>query len=474
MSSKSKKKCRQYSINYLKYGFIASPANKQLPLCLICEQTLSNEGMKPSRLELHLKTKHAGLADKDEEYFKNLKTRYNSRSTVSTLFSKRSTEHDKGLVTSFNVSKLIAKCGKPHTIGETLIIPAVKEVLSTMIGPSASDIVKSIPLSNSSVQRRIDEMGGDIETSLCDQLKTTEFALQIDESTLRDNEALLMGYVRYINTNNEKCDDFLFAKPLVTDTKGSSIFHVVESFLNEKNIPLANIIACATDGAPSMIGRQRGFIAHLKAASPGLFAIHCIIHRQHLVAKHLNPGLHTSLQIVIKAVNRIKARSLNDRLFRKLCGDNDEHFERLLFHTEVRWLSKGNCLRRFMELFNTVVEFLESNDANLCTEVTERKVDIAYLTDVFEKLNEVNLKLQGTEMNLIKGKSIIAAFMAKLDVYISNLRRQELSQFPNLKAAVEGNDGDDAIPDTYVSHLENVKQDMSERFGDLTRLEIPD
>ena len=75
-------------------------------------------------------------------------------------------------------------------------------------------------------------------------------------------------------------------------------------------------------------------------------AILCIIHRQHLVAKHLNAELHESLQVFIKVKNKIKTSALKDRLFRKLCQDKDEQFQRLLVHTDVRWLSIGNCLRR--------------------------------------------------------------------------------------------------------------------------------
>ncbi|KAI6655714.1 Protein ZBED8 [Oopsacas minuta] len=67
---------------------------------------------------------------------------------------------------------------------------------------------------------------------------------------------------------------------------------------------MGNIIACATDGAPSMIGRHRGFIAHLKRAVLKVFSIHRVIHRQHLIAKHLTLNLHQSLQIVNTATNK--------------------------------------------------------------------------------------------------------------------------------------------------------------------------
>ena len=70
---------------------------------------------------------------------------------------------DNGLRVSYNISLLIAKSGKPHTIGETLIIPAVEEVVKNLFHKPTADIIKRIPLSNSTVQRRIDEMSSNIE-----------------------------------------------------------------------------------------------------------------------------------------------------------------------------------------------------------------------------------------------------------------------------------------------------------------------
>ena len=38
-------------------------------MCLICEQVFSNEGMKPSRMIDHLKSRHSDKADKDALFF---------------------------------------------------------------------------------------------------------------------------------------------------------------------------------------------------------------------------------------------------------------------------------------------------------------------------------------------------------------------------------------------------------------------
>uniref|UniRef100_A0A5S6QHI3 DUF4371 domain-containing protein n=1 Tax=Trichuris muris TaxID=70415 RepID=A0A5S6QHI3_TRIMR len=163
-------------------------------------------------------------------------------------------------------SLLIAKCGKPHAIGEELILPAVSEVLRTVVRMPANETIKKIPLSNNTVQRRIDEMNADVENTLSNVLRAEKVFLQVDESTLPQNEALLLAYDRFIK-EGKMVQELLFARELLTDTRGESIFRTVE-----KVIPLTNVIAVATDGAPSMLGRHRGFLSYLKEKVPDLLA----------------------------------------------------------------------------------------------------------------------------------------------------------------------------------------------------------
>ena len=75
-------------------------------------------------------------------------------------------------------------------------------------------------------------------------------------------------------------------------------------------------------------------------------------------------------------------------MFQQLCHNNDQIYKRLLLHTEVRWLSKGNSLKWFHELFDSIVEFLEEYHSTLVEEVKRVRIDVAYLADIFEKLNK--------------------------------------------------------------------------------------
>lgn len=68
--SSNRKKRRTYLDSYLKYGFYyCGDTNDPKPWCLLCEKILSNNSMKPSLLQRHLKTNHANFDGKSPEFF---------------------------------------------------------------------------------------------------------------------------------------------------------------------------------------------------------------------------------------------------------------------------------------------------------------------------------------------------------------------------------------------------------------------
>ncbi|KAK4880505.1 hypothetical protein RN001_008651 [Aquatica leii] len=89
-----------------------------------------------------------------------------------------------------------------------------------------------------------------------------------------------------------------------------------------------------------MVGRYRGFISYLKQNVLGVLAIHCIIHRQHLVAKSLSVRFQESLQLVIDAVNRIRSNAVICAVTN--CQENDvstyvQHLNALYSDFETRF-----------------------------------------------------------------------------------------------------------------------------------------
>ena len=136
-----------------------------------------------------------------------------------------------------------------------------------------------------------------------------------------------------------------------------------------------------------------------------MMTVHCVIHRENLVAQNLSPELHLLMRAVIKCVNAFKANAKRERLFKAFCKELDEaHHVRLIFHTEVRWLSKGNCLARFVELYVALTQFLDTDDMALLKE-DQAKAKVCYLADIFSKLNGLNADLQGSNKTLLDAKT---------------------------------------------------------------------
>ncbi|CDW59311.1 hypothetical protein TTRE_0000764301 [Trichuris trichiura] len=71
--AQASKKCRQYSSEYLRFGFAVMPGTEHLPVCLLCERVFSKESMKPPRLKRHLIRRHPSMSNKNVSYYQALK-----------------------------------------------------------------------------------------------------------------------------------------------------------------------------------------------------------------------------------------------------------------------------------------------------------------------------------------------------------------------------------------------------------------
>ena len=111
-----------------------------------------------------------------------------------------------------------------------------------------------------------------------------------------------------------------------------------------------------------MLGRKSGFQAGVKAVSSSVTSIHCSVQRFALAAKLLPSGIKTSLNLVVKMVNYIKASALNSCLFKVICEDIGSEYTSLLFYLEVRWLSRGNTTTRLFVLRKELLQFFQIKD----------------------------------------------------------------------------------------------------------------
>ncbi len=81
------------------------------------------------------------------------------------------------------MAELVAKKMKSHTIAESLIIPAWKIIVRTVLGEEAESELSNVPVSDNTTNSHGDDLSSNISGIMSKILQNNNFALQADEST---------------------------------------------------------------------------------------------------------------------------------------------------------------------------------------------------------------------------------------------------------------------------------------------------
>jgi hypothetical protein len=154
------------------------------------------------------------------------------------------------------------------------------------------------------------------------------------------------------------------------------------------------------------------------------FSLHCILHQEVLCAKRLKMT-HT-MDTVVKTVNFIRASVLHHRELVELLGEiKSEHCE-IIYHTNVRWFSRGSVLQWFFDLLKEIKLFKKKKNKRIEDLDDEGWIsDLAFFVDVTGHLNNPNKELQGKDKLSIS----IKAFKVKLRLWEYKLKVHTLFTF---------------------------------------------
>ena len=259
-------------------------------------------------------------------------------------------------------------------------------------------------------------MAADVEDQLLNRIKKVAIlCYQLDESTDVSKKALLLCYVRY-EFEGDAEEELLCSLEIPGRCTSSEIFRVLDFHFEARRIPWNKCIGVCTDGASNMWGHINGVVALVKkVAHPNIVVTHCMIHREQLAAKQLSPSSHSVLGDAIGIINDIRAKPSNSRLFEALCDELGAQHSHLLFHAEVRRLSRGEVLARLHSLLHEMRVFLQQQDkkSSELVKLLNDKVwlgKLAYLADVFAHLNELNVSLQGPHNDIFTLRDRTDAF----------------------------------------------------------------
>ncbi|XP_068227879.1 zinc finger BED domain-containing protein 5-like [Palaemon carinicauda] len=223
-----------------------------------------------------------------------------------------------------------------------------------------------------------------------------------------------------------------------------------------------------------MLGLKSGFQSRVKKLAPQAMGIHCMIHRYALASKTLPAILQEVLESVIKIVNYIKTKALNTRLFKELCKDMNADHEVLLFYTAVLWLSKGNVINSVFENEDETKLFLETQERkDLVVHFKDKAWNkrVAYLADIFDQLNKLNLKLQGRETHVLLFQDSLRAFVSKLQNWRRKTNLGNIAMFEKLCGVMDEShiQLDQFLKDEITEHLQSLEKEVERYFPELSQ-----
>ncbi|XP_061820631.1 general transcription factor II-I repeat domain-containing protein 2-like [Nerophis lumbriciformis] len=415
-------------------------------VCLICQSAIAIP--KKRNVERHFRTIH-GKYDTDfplkselrKRKVKELKSQLSGQQSFFTQTSKAKVATEA----SFRVSHIIVKNKKSFQDGE-MVKEAFVEAADSLFRDfkNKAEIlssIKALQLSRCTVTRRCEAMAEDLTQQLWTDIRDCDcFSLQMDESTDVSDTAQMCIFIRMVFSDITTKEELLTLLPMKEQTRREDIFQSFKNFVEKTQLPVYKLMSITTDGAPAMVGRLNGFIAKCRQDDdfPDFLNYHCIIHQQALCAKMLNRKEIMDVAMKIACSNR--ARSLQRRLFRAHLEKADCDHSELLLHTDVRWLSRGKFLQRFRELCPEIKEFFRVAAGHAeYTQLNDGQwlLDWAFLTDLTNMLNDLNLELQGKDKTVINMISSVNAFKRKMKHLSSKLQRHDLANFQNLASELE-------------------------------------
>ncbi|XP_069498946.1 general transcription factor II-I repeat domain-containing protein 2-like [Ambystoma mexicanum] len=443
---------------------------KERAVCLICQNIVFV--FKEYNLRRHYETQHkdkydclVGEVRKDK--ISKLK---NTLTAQQNTFVKQKQLNISSLRASFQVAKLIARTGRPFVEGE-FVKECLLSVAKEMCAEKA-DLFSTVSLSEPTLTRRIEEMGDNLYQHLQNLTKKLSyFSLALDESNVVRDSAQLLIFIRGTNDNFKVTEELAALQSIKGTTTGEDIYEKVCQTLNGLELDWAKLASVTTDGAPSMVGSKKGVIACInqemdKHNYSHPIAIHCLIHQQALCSKSLK--FDSVMTIVVSSVNFIRAHALKHRQFQEFLSELNADYGDVLYHTEVRWLSRGRVLKRFYDLLPQITAFLlsknkevpELNDA-------EWKWHLAFLTDVTELLNSFNVQLQGKGKLICDMQSHVKAFEVKLGLLIKQVKEENFCHLPTTQNLLAEKPLVAFSNKTCVDSLEKLQKEFQFRFKEL-------
>ena len=156
----------------------------------------------------------------------------------------------------------------------------------------------------------------------------------------------------------------------------------------------------------------------------------------------------------------------------------DSDHQVLFYYTPIQWLSKGNVMRRVIELREKLKAFclLKGKiEYHAWLDNKQWVISLAYLCDIFEQLNKLNLQMQGKNTNVIKFVDALKAFKAKLANWKRKAEIYYFAMFEKVDMLLDSRE-ESSMPEVVQKdiekHLLNLQNEFDRYFHETSDKEL--
>ena len=119
--------------------------------------------------------------------------------------------------------------------------------------------------------------------------------------------------------------------------------------------------------------------------------------------------------------------------------------------------------------------FTQQKTEELVKFLQDDVVSLAYLVDIFGRMNELNLSLQGKDKTIINFIDVLSAFQAKLQLWERKMAIDKIGMFPTLNELLEDTEDvwlDDNVKSQIINNLQSLRSEFAKYFPVIARHDL--
>ncbi|CAH1111603.1 unnamed protein product [Psylliodes chrysocephalus] len=317
----------------------ALPKNNKKCVCKVC-----NTEILCGKSEL---LKHA----ESKKHLKNMSA-VNSSSRISSFFSTNNTPKHQNAVKSAEIRLSIFFAEHnvaTHTIYH--LMPLLKDIFPD------SKVCQDIQLGRTKCTEIIKNIVGNYETNLLvKDLRDTSFSVLVDETTDISAKKSMCVLVRYTKQFKVVTQLLELVQLNAADCSAVELYNFLKNCFNKHEIPIANIVGVASDGANVMVGKNNSLFSHLKSEVPDIILMRCICHSSALVAGCAE--LPSSVENLIRSISTyISGSAKRCAILQEIQEFMQLETTKILNLSTTRWLSRHACIVRILDNWEAIKHF---------------------------------------------------------------------------------------------------------------------